>query len=178
MKETLNLLPIEVKTGEPKIKGLFYYIFPGLAVYIITIIVLWFFKGIEIRKVDIELDKLNKHKTDLQQKLLVASAPVQTISSVDREILDAIGKTPRWSFIISEISILVPENVWLSSIESKDERGIKLMSVKGFTTTQLGVANLISALEASQYFYDVEIVFSQKGEKEISFELKTKLKWT
>ena len=52
------------------------------------------------------------------------------------------------------------------------------MSIKGFSSTQLGVANLISSLEASDFFYEVEIVFSQKGEKDISFELRTRLKWT
>ena len=51
------------------------------------------------------------------------------------------------------------------------------MSIKGFSTTQLGVANLISALELSRHFYDVEIVFVQKGAKDISFELRAKMQW-
>ena len=51
------------------------------------------------------------------------------------------------------------------------------MSIKGFSATQLGVANFISALELSHNFYDVEIVFVQKGAKDISFELKAKMRW-
>lgn len=176
MKETLNLLPIDIKAGVTKKKGKFYYLFLGLAVYIVVMISLWFFKIIEIKKLDAEISKLDKQKIELQQKILPLSAPA--VLSVDKEILNAMGKAPKWSSIISEISVVVPEDVRLSSIESKEDKGIKQMNIKGFSATQLGVANLISALEASQYFYDVEIVFAQKGEKDISFELKTRLRWT
>jgi len=86
-------------------------------------------------------------------------------------------KAPRWSQTLSAISVIVPQDVWLSSIESRDEKGVRRMNIKGFSTTQLGVANLISALESSHYFYDVEIVFVQKGAKDISFELKAKMRW-
>lgn len=175
MKETLNLLPIDIKAGAPKKKGKFYYLFLGLAVYIVVMISLWFFKIIEIKKLDAEISKLGKQKIELQQKILPPSAPA--VLSVDKEILNAMEKAPKWSLIISEISVVVPEDVRLSSIESKEDKGIKQMNIKGFSATQLGVANLISALEASQYFYDVEIVFAQKGEKDISFELKTRLRW-
>jgi len=183
LKETLNLLPIEVKAGAPKKKDRFYYLLLGLTVYIIVIISLWTSNVIKTKRYDAEIDKLNKQKVELQQKILPPPAPA--VLSVDREILDAMGKTPKWSRIISDISVVTPDAVWLSSIESseirrgeKEDAGIRQMSVKGFSTTQLGVASLISALEASQYFYDVEIVFSQKGEKDISFELKTRLRWT
>lgn len=178
MKETLNLLPIDIKAGVPKKKGKFYYLFLGLAVYIVVMISLWFFKIIEIKKLDAEISKLDKQKIELQQKILPLSAPAPAVLSVDKEILNAMGRAPKWSLIISEISVVVPEDVRLSSIESKEDKGIKQMNIKGFSATQLGVANLISALEASQYFYDVEIVFAQKGEKDISFELKTRLRWT
>lgn len=183
MKETLNLLPVDIKAGAPKKKGKFYYLFLGLMAYIFVMISLWFFKIIEIKKLDAEISKLDKQKIELQQKIPPPSVPA--VLSVDKEILNAMERAPKWSSIISEISVVVPEDVWLSSIESsgirrgeKEDKGIKQMNIKGFSATQLGVANLISALEASQYFYDVEIVFAQKGEKDIAFELKTRLRWT
>lgn len=177
MKETLNLLPIEVKAGAPEKKGKFYYLFLGVAGYSAIIIILWLSNLVQIRKIDAEISSLNKQKTDLQQKILPpAIAPAAP--SIDKDILNAMGKTPRWSAIISDLSIIVPEEVWLSSVESKEEKGLRQIGIKGFSKTQLGVANLISALESSEHFYDVEIVFAQKGEKEISFELKTKVRWT
>ena len=177
MKETLNLLPVEVRIGAPKKRGKFYYLVVGFVIYTVVIISLWFLNIIKTKKFDSEIGKLNKQKIELQQKIL-PPPPVPATVPVDKEILDAMEKAPKWSSIISEMSVVVPADVWLSSIESKEDRGMKQMHIKGFSTTQLGVANLISALEASHYFYGVEIIFSQKGEKDISFELKTRVKWT
>ncbi|TAL23770.1 MAG: hypothetical protein EPN94_08805 [Nitrospirae bacterium] len=174
MKETLNLLPTEIKAAAPEKKGKFYYLLPGLGAYIGIMLILWIWNLVELRKLDTGISSLNKQKTAMQQGIL-PPPPAPAAPSLDREISDAMAKAPKWSSIISEMSVIVPEDVWLSSIESKGEKGI---SLKGFSKTQLGVADFISALEESRHFYDVEIVFAQKGEKEISFELKTKLRWT
>lgn len=176
MKETLNLLPVEVKAGDPAKKGKFYYFFLALALYSAAAISLWAINIVNIRKVDAEISSLNKQREELQLKFPRQSGLPVVASSI-REIADVIERSPRWSSIISDISVVVPEEVWFSSIESRDDKNIKYINIKGLSTTQFGVAKLISALEKSRYFYDVEIIFSQKGEKDISFELKTKLKW-
>ena len=178
MKETLNLLQVEVKAGAATKKGRFYYLLAGLSVYIVVIMGLWLLNVIDTRKLGAEMDKLNKQKVELQQQIkplpAVAVAPSLL---VDKEILIAMEKAPKWSQTLSAISVVVPQDAWLSSIESRDEKGVRRMNIKGFSTTHLGVANLISALELSHYFYDVEIVFVQKGDKDISFELKAKMRW-
>jgi Tfp pilus assembly protein PilN len=178
MKETLNLLQVEVKAGAAAKKGRFYYLLAGLSVYIVVITGLWLLNIINARKLGAEMDKLNKQKVELQQQ--IKPLPAVTVAPsllVDKEILIAMEKAPRWSQTLSTISVIVPEDVWLSSVESRDEKGVKHMSIKGFSTTQLGVANFIAALELSHHFYDVEIVFVQKGAKDISFELKAKMRW-
>ncbi|MBI4691730.1 MAG: PilN domain-containing protein [Nitrospirae bacterium] len=176
MKETLNLLPVEVKAGLPKM-GKFYYLFLGLSAYIVLMTGLWSYKFIAVKRLDAETNKLNKQKMELQQKILPPS-PVVVVPSVEKGISEAVEKAPQWSLIISDLSIIVPENIWLSSIESKEDKGIRQMNIKGFSKTQLEVANLISSLESSRHFYDVQIVFAQKGEKDVTFELKARLKWT
>ncbi len=178
MKQTLNLLQVEVKAGAAERKGQFYYLLAGLAVYIVVIMGLYLLNVIDARKLGAEMDKLNKQKVELQQR--IKPLPAVTVAPsllVDKEILTAIEKAPRWSLILSTISVVVPQDVWLSSIESRDEKGGRRMNIKGFSTTQLGVANFIAALELSHNFYDVEIVFVQKGPKDISFELKAKMRW-
>jgi Tfp pilus assembly protein PilN len=179
MKATLNLFPVAVKAGAAGRKGRFYYLLAGLSVYIVVIMGLWLLNIIDARKLGAEMDKLNKQKAELQQQ--IKPLPAVTVAPsllVDKEILTAMEKAPKWSQTLSAISVVVPEDVWLSSIESRDEKGVKHMSIKGFSTTQLGVANFISALELSHHFYDVEIVFVQKGAKDISFELRAKMRWT
>lgn len=178
MKETLNLLPTGIEAAAPKQRGKYFYLFWGLAGYSILMMVLWIFKNSEIKRLDSEINRLTKHKTELQQKVQPPLPPVPNAVPIDKDIVRAMEKTPKWSLIVSDISVIVPENVWLSSVESRDDKGIKQVNIKGFSTTQFGVANLISALEGLRYLYDIEIVFAQKGEKDISFELKTKLRWT
>lgn len=178
MKETLNLLQVEVKAGAAERKGRFYYLLAGLAVYIVVIMGLWLLNVIDARKLGAEMDKLNKQKVELQQQIKPLPAVTAAPSLlVDKEILIAMERSPKWSQTLSTISVVVPQDVWLSSIESREEKGIRHMNIKGFSTTQLGVANLISAFELSHHFYDVEIVFVQKGDKDISFELKAKMRW-
>jgi Tfp pilus assembly protein PilN len=179
MKETLNLLPVEVKAGAPARKGKFYYLLAGLSVYIVVILGLWFLNIVNAKKLGSEMDKLNKQKIELQQQIkplpAVAAAPPL---AVDKEIANAMNRAPKWSLTLSTISVVVPQDVWLASIESREEKGASHMNIKGFSAIQIGVANLISALELSHHFYDVEIVYVQKGAKDISFELKTKMRWT
>lgn len=177
MKKTLNLLPIAAKAKGIKDKGISYYLIIVIGVYAAVILSLWFFRSSEYQKLVSETNLLTKKKTELQQKITsipTTGAPV----SYAQEIINAIEKSQKWSLIVSDISVVTPEDVWLSSIETRNDAGTKQMNIKGFSTSQLAVANFISALEASNHFYNVEIVFSQKGEKNISFELKTKLKWS
>ena len=178
MKATLNLFPVAVMVGAAKRKGRFYYLLAGLSVYIVVIMGLWFLNIIDARKLGAEMDKLNKQKIELQQQIKPPHAVTVAPSLlVDKEILIAMEKAPKWSQTLSTISVVVPQDVWLSAIESREEKGVKNMSIKGFSTAQLGVASFISALELSHHFYDVEIVFVQKGAKDISFELKAKTRW-
>ena len=85
------------------------------------------------------MDKLNKQKVELQQQ--IKPLPAVTVAPsllVDKEILTAMEKSPRWSLILSTISVVVPQDVWLSAIESREEKGVKNMGIKGFSTTQIG----------------------------------------
>ncbi len=177
MKDTLNLLPIEQKAGRAEKKDKFFYIFLAFAAYCLVMTVLWLLRVVEIKKFDAEISSLTKQKIELSQKIALPPQ-IDITAAVDKNILALIEKNPKWSLMLSDLSLVVPENVWLSSLESKEEKNSSHVSIKGFSTTQMGVANLISALEASNHFYDVEIVFAQKGEKDVAFELIARLKWT
>lgn len=173
MKATLNLLPVEEKARGPERKFNIYYLLLGVPVYIVVILSLWLLNVQKIKKINVEINNIQRQRTELQKQIKPAAATT-VATSFNKEILNAVERAPRWSLLISNMSVIVPEEVWLSSIAST---GSDKMSIKGFSTTQLGVANFISALEASRYFHDVEIVFVQKGANDISFELKTGVRW-
>lgn len=178
MKKTLNLLPVDIGVKLPPARKKTYYLFLGTGVYILLIIGLWFSNILETRKIDIELKKLDSIKKELSNKLSAIPRVVATGPSLEQEITEAMKKTPPWSRIVSEISLIVPEEVWLSSIDAKGEKEGMMTVIKGFSLTQMGVAKFISSLEDSNYFENVEIVFSQMGERNVSFELKAHLRWS
>ncbi|MDP3259712.1 MAG: hypothetical protein Q8M34_03885, partial [Thermodesulfovibrionales bacterium] len=98
MKETLNLLQVEVKAGAHAREGKFYYLLAGLSVYIVVIMGLYLLNVINAKKLGAEMDKLNKQKIELQQQ--IKPLPAVTVAPsllVDKEILIAMEKAPKWS---------------------------------------------------------------------------------
>ena len=69
MKETLNLLQVEVKAGAAEKKGRFIICLQGFPVYIVVITGLWLLNVINAKKLGAEMDKLNKQKIELQQQI-------------------------------------------------------------------------------------------------------------
>jgi hypothetical protein len=177
MKETLNLLPPEAKPGALKIIGTkSFYMLLIVVVCSGFIVALSLLNTGKIKKLDVEINALNERKAGLEKELgAFGEKPSLT---ADSEILSALRKAPPWDGILGELSLIVPDDTWLTLIESREEKGGIYMSIKGSSLAHLGVSKLISGLEASRYFSDVDIVFSQKGPKNIIFELKTKLRWT
>jgi Tfp pilus assembly protein PilN len=175
LKKTLNLLPSEYQPV--KRKGKIYYAAFALGLYVLIILTFWAFNIITVKRLDPEINRLKALKQEMQRQLsfLQPAAP-ETIEGA--EILEAIKTTPPWDRILAELSLVVPDSIWLTLIESKETREAIFLGIKGFSETQVGIAELISRLEASPYFYEVEIVFSQKGEEYTTFELRTKIKWT
>ncbi len=177
MKETLNLLPGEISAIQAPAKGRLYYVIIGIFIYLIVILSLWLLNVREFKNIQTEIQILNQKKSELQARIAAVPKPAADVAvPVEKEILSKLERTPQWSKIISEISLIVPEDLRLSSIEASQEN--EHIGFKGYALTQMGIASFIASLEKSNLFKNVEIVYSQKGEKEMSFELKAKLKWT
>lgn len=176
MKKTLNLLPTEVSAIEAPKRGSLYYLIFGACLYITIILSLWVFNLIEYKRTQMEIKTLTQKKAELRAKFALIPKPAAGVAiPIEKEILNELDKAPQWSRIISEISLVVPEDVWLSSIEaSQDNESIRF---KGYAIKQMGVALFIASIEKSDLFENVEIIYSQKGAKEVSFGLKAKMRW-
>ncbi|MBI4691733.1 MAG: PilN domain-containing protein [Nitrospirae bacterium] len=158
--------------------NLYYYLSLLLAIFIIVITGLWLYTGIEVEKLYSETDEVNM---ELQQKA-IPPPPVPAAISAGEDILNAMEKSPELASVISGILAEVPEDVRISSIELSEIRGgkngkiINEINIKGFSTTEPEIADIVSTLKASRRFYDIEIASSQKTGKNIFFELKAKLR--
>lgn len=145
----------------------------GVSVYVLIILSLWVLNIVKLNRLSDEIKKLAVERAELEKRLPLTQPVAQPVQQdTGQEIANAIKATPDWSSILSEVSLVVPKDMWLTSIDIKN----RAAAFKGFSTNQAGIATFITQLDSSPFFYDVEIVFSQKGAKDISFELKAKLK--
>lgn len=141
----------------------------------------------EVREITVQRDKTQQELARLngeignlsQQTELSRESAASQVEAV-RELMK--NRIP-WSDVVREVSVLVPEGVWLTRMESLDSQpdGV-LKSAVGKTIRFIGVAQsqaavnqFISSLESSPRYGTVSLVFSQKGGGEgvqgVSFEL-------
>ncbi len=176
MKETLNLLPPEITTIKTRRGNPLYYLIYIVSLYIAVIMILWIFNIIESRGIQAEINTLKQKKAEIQARYAVMPKPSSGVAiPIEKEILHELERVPQWSKIISEISLIIPEHIWLSSVEANQDT--ESIAFKGYAFTQMEIASFIAMIEDSDLFDDVKIVYSQKGEKEVSFELKARLRW-
>ena len=95
-----------------------------------------------------------------------------------------------WFNLMREISFLVPDNVWLNSLEgvedlsagkSSDKRQtIKELKLEGFAASHMAIMQWMSALEGSRHFKHVRLIFAKKDPDEkqarVTFEMTVSLK--
>ncbi|MBI4823951.1 MAG: PilN domain-containing protein [Nitrospirae bacterium] len=174
MKETLNLLSAG-KIPRPS-KGIVFYIGITVVAYVIGVAGLSASNIIKAKNLESEIRKTEERKSALLRQIKPPPPPL--VITDDKEIAGAINKTPPWDIVLSELSVVIPDEVWLNFIDVRDSEAGFYMRVNGLSKSQVAVASFMSRLEASIYFSDAEIVFSQKGQKDVAFELKVKVQWT
>jgi hypothetical protein len=173
MKRTLNLMPpVEVLPAAKR--NFIALIAVGAAAYAVVLAGVWFLSTFELTKLTSTIDDLSSRKLQMQQYMTVTAGPGHIPEGADPAIMSMMRTTPPWDAVLAELSLVMPGGVWLEIVESSDARRLRL---KGYSKSQSGIARLIEGLERSRYFGNVEIVFAQKGEKALTFELKTEMKW-
>ncbi|MCI0529478.1 MAG: PilN domain-containing protein [Nitrospira sp.] len=101
-----------------------------------------------------------------------------------------------WADLLREVSVLIPDNVWLTHMEGVEEpqggnssdavksidltKSVRELKFVGFGTSHVAVTQWMSALERSRYFKDVTLVFADKKTDEersrVNFEIQVTFK--
>ncbi len=174
MKETLNLLPREL-AFEKRQQILPMMVVPILIfLFSAVVVLLWAVQTRQRAAIEAELARLTAERTGLQAR--IAETQVQVAVSgvpVEQEVARETAAAYAWPSALRELSLIVPHGVWLSLIDARSQE--RLMTIKGYAMSQIEIAAFIGALERSSHFSDVEIVLSQRGTREIVFELRTRL---
>jgi Tfp pilus assembly protein PilN len=148
-----------------------------------------------------EIDELNTRRTTITQSLgslrseaeeVLRQAQSASEGAKTREQLLRQLEQERipWFNLMREISFLIPDDVWLNSMEgvedlnggkSPDKNQItKGLRLKGFAASHTAIMQWMSALEGSRYFKQVRLVFTQKDVDEkqarVTFEMMVLLR--
>jgi Tfp pilus assembly protein PilN len=141
----------------------------------------------EVRELSIQHDKTQQELALLNGEIGSVSQQTEMSRESAANQLEAMKELLKnripWSDVIREVSVLVPEGVWLTRMESLDSQPDghlqpavgKTMHFIGVAQSQAAVNQFISSLERSPRYGTVSLVFSQKGGGEgvqgVSFEL-------
>ena len=147
---------------------------------LLTPVVMW---GIQVRaasRLDPHIEELKMLRDRLSQELANAR---QSVQDADVQSKPRATASPsdgiRWSEVLRELSLTVPDGVWLSELEetpSPDKTTSVDGSVRlrGLASSQGGVAELMARLETSRRFATPTLVYTQQvGEQNhrIKFEI-------
>ncbi|HDP26298.1 MAG TPA: hypothetical protein ENN34_12775 [Deltaproteobacteria bacterium] len=171
----INLLPIKLELRRRALVE--HIVLLGLCV-ILVLILSWFTQGaiisqkdsllreVAATKVEIikltaeagEIEKFKKQKQELERKLdVITDLNAQKTGPV--EILD-------------QISILVPEKAWITSLNNS---GSSLV-LEGLAVDNTTIASFMKRLQASEYFDEVALVLSQQEGTNHKFTITCRIK--
>ena len=187
MKRHINLLIGEGKDREgPDYKGLAIIlaaIFP-----LIILLLAYGFEKREAGKLRKELtgltarrDSINAEIARLTGEINLASSRHEKSRMEEEERLGLVKKLVKervlWSELIRELSLIVPEEVWLTDLESRDSKrpDRKEIRMVGLAKSHQDIPKFITLLEGSGYFSDISLIYAQKGDDptgKVNFEVK------
>lgn len=186
MRDHINLLIGEAeREGGPEYKRL-----ATIIIFFVPMITLLLAYGFEKR----EATLLKKELVDLTAKrdavrveiarltgeVDVATSRREVVKLEEEKRLDFIKKLVKeriiWSEIMRELSLGIPEEVWLTDLESRDSKrpDRKEIRMVGSAKSHLDITKFITLLEGSSYFSDISLIYIQKGEEQtgkVNFEV-------
>jgi Tfp pilus assembly protein PilN len=155
---------------------------------------------------------LKSEVRDLNQRRAIIAQSLDSIQSETGEVLrqaDATSEGSKeqliqklqqiripWTDLLREVSLLIPDNVWLIRMEGVEasqagsfsdaaqatdlNRSVNELKFVGFGTSHAAITQWMSALERSRYFRDVTLVYAEKKSDEggvrVNFEIQAGLR--
>lgn len=113
-----------------------------------------------------QLQALEVQNNQLLQKIQTHQGIQKTHQEVG-ELQKVFERKNYISELFKELSMLIPEDIWLTSFSKTSEvSGMNSLVIRGNASSQGGIADFLSTLERSEFFSNVRMSFSEK-EKDI-----------
>lgn len=127
--------------------------------------------------------ELEAYMSDIQSATQMQGVGPPTVDQQLAAVNHLLKSRVVWSSVLREVSLVVPEDVYLTRLEtseakvpgpllSKEGQGIRLV---GFAPSHTPITSFMAAMERSAYFTDVALIYAQKGSEagvsRVGFEL-------
>jgi len=174
----INFIPIELR---PKLE------IPGVLIPAGLVLLLVLYAGgslvwnaVETSKVQNELTRLDVENAELTKKLETLSPYKGKVKQEDSvgSLKKVLAKKNYWSGIFREMSVLMPEGVWLTSFSDHNETGKSdahsnrnpaqnkpeggVLLIRGESASQEIIAQFLISLEKSHHFAGVQLMNTEK----------------
>ena len=178
MKKHLNFIPKDMKAKwEVRHELVPLALFAALVFYAgagpVRLSVLTQISEKEIAQLEATSNELNEKLKAMNEQSKVAEQNNESLSAIQQ----VLARKNYWSEVFKEMSILVPEDVWLTNFSNMKTGGKapggqpttgspESLVIKGYATSQLAVARFLKVLEESAFFTGARMISTEK-EKEI-----------
>ena len=172
---TINLLPIKAELRRKALISQLAIL--GISIVALVVVLGAFHETLKIRR-----DNLQQEITDTRieiQRLTVQAGEIEVFKKRKQELerkLDIIkdlnAKKAGPVQMLDELSILVPEKIWITSLSNTG--GKLVMEGQGVDNTV--IADFMKKLQGSQQFDDVELILTQQEGANVKFVIQCKVK--
>lgn len=192
MIQRINLLPEELRTVN---KRSFYLIASlSIVLFISTLYIVNNTKKVTIKALEAKRDSLRESVAALAQQNALYRAVSDKINATEAKkkgiearaglVKRISDSNVRWSGPLYELSKIVPEGLWLSSLSSSDiaggDKNVKGIKVVGTSFSSSRITEFMAAAEASPFFEGVSLSYVQnteyKGRDAFSFEITFRIR--
>ncbi len=115
-----------------------------------------------------EVALLSLRSTETERKIQEATTMIDASAVVGEQetlIRQVIGSKPNWADAFKELSLVIPQETWLSQLVLKNNAGQIAVSIRGETSSQANMANFLSSLERSEFFNNILMISSKLSEQ-------------
>ncbi|MBN1885787.1 MAG: PilN domain-containing protein [Candidatus Krumholzibacteriota bacterium] len=163
----INLLPPEERAKKrefrlPEMSTV--YLVAGVVVFFAAILVIGFMQHHQVRVLEGKIETAKEESRKLAPQLAKIKQITREREEVDRR-LNLITSLDRHRYfrvkLLNDISMKTPENCWLTDIQ---ELSPNRYSIDGVTFSNYTVADMISNLETSGLFTQVDLTIAEMGQ--------------
>lgn len=183
IKGQINLFQPDILEGNVVAASLFRRLLPPASVLLFLSVLVGFYVKDEkaLSSLREEIDKIEKERDEILAKIedyRKGGAATQTapqVKAIDQKLRELIEKEKvAWSYVLQEVSLVVPEGAWLTRFETDPNEGIRF---EGFASSYSKMGDLISLLESSKVFDNVLLDYSRvhTERKYVEFGIQVRL---